>query len=341
MRYRELPRDADALQEPVADDVLAALCRKLLGAQADLVAAERLQGGRFNTCYGLQCAGHAPLILRLAPPVTAHLFRHERALLQRECSVQPLLANAATVFPRLIATDFSGAVVPRACVLQNRLEGDLWSNVASRLDAADTASLWRQLGFYVRRIHGITATAYGFPAPAASFARYSDFLQSWVDGMVQDFDKQGLVVDGIENFRQLLRRGADRIDAVGTPCLVHGDLWPRNILVAQRAGAWVITGILDAERAFWGDPAAEWIFSFLDIPDEFWRAYGRSFSLGMLDGAAAFRRRCYEARGALQLILEGRRHGFDTSFAHRDFAGSLARMAESITGSVDVFADAA
>ncbi|MCX7162649.1 MAG: phosphotransferase [Rhodocyclales bacterium] len=341
MRYRELPRDADALQEPVADDVLAALCRKLLGAQAELLAAERLQGGRFNTCYGLQCAGHAPLILRLAPPPAAHLFRHERAPLQRECSIQPLLADAAAVFPRLIATDFSGTIVPRACVLQNRLEGELWSNVATRLDAADTASLWRQLGFYVRRIHGITASAYGFPAPAAEHARYSDFLRSWVDGMAQDLDELGLVVDGIEQFRQLLRRGADRIDEARTPCLVHGDLWPRNILVAQRAGAWVITGILDAERAFWGDPAAEWIFSFLDIPEDFWRAYGRDYSIGMLDGAAMFRRRCYQARGSLQLILEGRRHGFDTAFAHRDFAGSLARMDDSITCKLAACADAA
>lgn len=341
MRYRELPRDADALQAPVADDALAALCRKLLGAGADLLAAERLQGGRFNTCYGLQCAGHAPLILRLAPPPAAHLFRHERALLQRECSIQPLLANAATVFPRLVATDFSGAIVPRACVLQNRLEGDLWSNVAARLDAADTASLWRQLGFYVRRIHGITARAYGFPAPTAGNARYSDFLRGWVDGMAQDLDELGLVVDGIDHFRQLLRRGADRLDAAGTPRLVHGDLWPRNILVAQRAGAWLITGILDAERAFWGDPAAEWIFSFLDIPEDFWRAYGRDYSFGMLDGAAVFRRRCYEARGALQLILEGKRHGFDTAFAHRDFANSIARMADSITGGANTLADAA
>jgi len=341
MRYRELPRDADALQAPVGDDALAALCRKLLGAQVELLAAERLQGGRFNTCYGLQCAGHAPLILRLAPPPAAHLFRHERALLQRECSIQPLLADAATVFPRVIATDFSGTILPRACVLQNRLEGELWANVAARLDAADTASLWRQLGFYVRRIHGITARAYGFPAPAANHAWYSDFLRGWVDGMAQDLDELGLVVDGIAHFRQLLRRGADRIDAAGTPCLVHGDLWPRNILVAQRAGAWVITGILDAERAFWGDPAAEWIFSFLDIPEDFWRAYGRNYSFGMLDGAAVFRRRCYEARGALQLILEGERHGFDTAFAHRDFAASIARMTIALGIQTSTLADAA
>jgi len=262
-------------------------------------------------------------------------------LLQRECSIQPLLANAATVFPRLIATDFSGSVVPRACVLQNRLEGELWSSVTSRHDAADTAALWRQLGYYVRRIHGITARSYGFPAPAADHARFSDFLRGWVNGMAQDLDELGLAVDGIGHFRQLLQCGADRIDAAGTPCLVHGDLWPRNILVAQRAGAWVITGILDAERAFWGDPAAEWIFSFLDIPEEFWRAYSRDYSSGMLDGAALFRRRCYQARGALQLILEGQRHGFDTAFAHRDFANSLARMADSLTGSASTLADAA
>lgn len=82
------------------------------------------------------------------------------------------------------------------------------------------------------------------------------------------------------------------------------------------------------ERAFWGDPAAEWIFAFLDIPVEFWRAYGRDLSTPMLDGDAAFRRCCDQARGALQLILDAHRHGFAADFAHEGFASSLRHAAE-------------
>lgn len=341
MRYRELPRQASVLQEVVEDELLAALCRRMLGAETKLHASEPLAGGRFNTTYRLHFAERPPLILRLAPPPRAHLFRHEATLLRRECSIQPLLARTGAVFPRVVATDFSGAIVSRDCVLQSSLEGRLWAEVAPHLAAEDNASLWRQFGFHVRRIHALQGSGYGFPAPASVFHRYSIWLQELVDGMVADLAERGLQVDGIEYFRSLLARGAVLIDRAGPPRLVHGDLWPRNVLITQQSDEWLISGILDAERAFWGDPAAEWIFSFLDIPDDFWRAYGRNLSTPMLQGDALFRRCCYQARGALQLVLEGHRHGFAADFARDDFAESLCHIARLLDKGVDRLADAA
>ena len=341
MRYRELPRQAGVLQEAVDDEVLVALCRRMLGAKTNLHASEPLAGGRFNTTYRLHFAGRPSLILRMAPPRSARLFRHEAALLRRECAIQPLLASTGTVFPRVVATDFSGTVVPRDCVLQNCLEGELWAEVAPRLAIEDNASLWRQFGFHVRRIHALEGSDYGFPAPAPIHHRYSTWLQELVAGMAADLAELGLRVDGLELFRSLLARGAALIDRAGPPRLVHGDLWPRNVLVTQRGDEWLISGILDAERAFWGDPAAEWIFSFLDIPDDFWRAYGRDLSTPMLDGDAVFRRCCYQARGALQLMLEAHRHGFAADFAHDDFVESLGHIAQMLNKSIDSLADAA
>lgn len=327
MRYRELPRQPGVLQEAVDDEVLAALCRRMLGAGTDLCASEPLAGGRFNTTYRLHFAGRSPLILRLAPPRRAHLFRHEAAALRRECTIQPLLARTAAVFPRMVATDFSGTVVSRDCVLQDCLAGDLWAEVAPRLGAEDSASLWRQFGTHVRRIHALRGSGFGFPSPAPLRRSYSVWLQELVAGMASDIGELGLQVEGLDHFRALLAQGAARIDRAGPPRLVHGDLWPRNVLVTQRDEGWLISGILDAERAFWGDPAAEWIFSFLDIPDDFWCAYGQDLSASAREGDALFRRCCYQARGALQLILEAHRHGFDAGFAHDDFAASLDHIA--------------
>lgn len=341
MRYRELPRQASVLQETVENQVLAALCRRMLGAETTLHASEPMTGGRFNTTYRLHFVERPPLILRLAPPPRARLFRHEATLLRRECSIQPLLTRTGVIFPRVVATDFSGTIISRDCVLQNSLEGKLWAEVAPYLTVEDNASLWRQLGFHVRRIHALQGSGYGFPAPAPIFRRYSIWLQELVDGMVADLAELGLQVDGTQYFRSLLAKGAALIDRAGPPCLVHGDLWPRNVLITQRSDEWLISGILDAERAFWGDPAAEWIFSFLDIPDDFWRAYGRNLSKTKLHGDALFRRCCYQARGALQLVLEGHRQGFAADFARDDFTESLCHIARLLDRGTDSLADAA
>ncbi len=340
MKFRDVQRAASDLQAPLDDAELAALCRHLLGEQTPLLHQEHVRSGRFNTTHRLYFAGRPPLILRLAPPPGAQLFRHEAALLQHECAIQPLLATVGAVIPKVLAADFSRALLPRAFVLQNCLEGVLWDEVAASLNSDETASLWRQLGFYVRRIHGITSQHFGFPAPLGSHQHYSNWLSTLVDGMAQDFDELGLAIDGMDMFRKLLTRGAALIDQVGAPCLVHGDLWPRNILVTRRAGEWVISGVLDAERAFWGEPAGEWIFSFLDIPEDFWRAYGDCLAAHALDRAALYRRRCYEARGALQLILEAQRYGFDAGFARQDFAASVSRMEQLLCSDARLLADA-
>ncbi len=329
MRYRELPRLPNVLQQPVTADELSALCRRMLGPQTRLIAARRLNGGHFNTCYHLQFAKRTPLVLRLAPPETAHIFRHERGMLARECNVQPLLTATSKVFPEVVAVDISGTVVRRDAVLQNCLDGELWSNAMPRISFRENIDLWRQLGDQVRRIHEIPGDSFGFPAPFKPHCHYSEFLYEWIDGLADDLVECGLRVSDLARFRSVLRAGEAIIDAVTVPRLVHGDLWPRNILVARFAEGWRITGILDSERAFWGDPAAEWIFSFLEIPDAFWRAYGRNYSLPLLGIGQKFRRCCYDARGALQLILDGKRHGYAAEFAYGNFASSVA-LAESL-----------
>lgn len=49
------------------------------------------------------------------------------------------------------------------------------------------------------------------------------------------------------------------LDDVTRPALVHFDLWQGNLLVDGEPGARTIGGIIDGERMFWGDPAADFV----------------------------------------------------------------------------------
>lgn len=326
MKFANVERDIRALQVPLEPEELSGLCYRALGPSARLASWKLATSGHFNTTYRLHFSDRAPLILRLAPLVDALLFRHEMMLLQRECSVQEHLAVVGSVIPRVVYADYSCSLIPRAYVLQNCLEGQLWDEIADELEPVESSSLWRQLGAYVRRIHAIEGPHYGYPLPLAGHDRYSDWLLFLVNGMRQDLAELAIAVDKLDLFGELLVRGRAMVDHVGPPRLVHGDLWPRNILVARRQGKIIISGILDAERAFWGEPLAEWIFSFLEIPDDFWQSYGTDLRESSLDNATLFRRRCYEARGSLQLILEAYRYGFDASFARRNFQISVGEV---------------
>ena len=145
MKFANVVRDNRVLQAPLEHDQLTAVCRHALGPAAQLTAAERVTSGGFNTTYRLRFAEGAPLILRIAPPPDALLFRHEMMLLQRECAVQPLLAKASALVPRVVFRDFSYSLLPRAYVLQNTFSKEEMDSVTPSLisDAEDRMAIAR------------------------------------------------------------------------------------------------------------------------------------------------------------------------------------------------------
>ena len=326
MNFVAVERRASGLLSEVGADRLRAITRDFFGASARLTSHRLLGDGHFSTSYLLECEGERPLVLRLSPEPAAKLWRHERALLQRQCAVQPLLEAVRDIVPRILRTDFTRRLVPRDWALLEWRPGQTWESAAPSIDPQSSRALWRDFGRIVREVHAGRGDRFGYPAPCPAHADCGSWFIRVVDDLAADLAEQEVEVAGLAPYRALLREEARRFRAVTVPSLVHGDLWWRNVLVQEGADGWRITALLDAERAFFGDPAAEWVFGFLDIPPAFWEGYGRSLHVDALDADAAWRRRAYQARGALYMMLEGVRFGFDARFAHEQFARFLAAL---------------
>jgi len=325
-RFVRVTGHEPGLLAPLARDAIEAACRQAFGSATRVAASTLLRHGGFNTCYRVELAGREPVILRVAPPERAPLFRHERELMAREACVQPLLARLGRVTARILYQNFSCAALPRPYMLLECKPGEPWDHAAARIGPADSAALWREYGGLVRALHAIGGVRFGSPLPGAGTASHADWLLGLFDDLAQDLAQRNLAVPGLAEFRIALDCRRAQLEPDAPPRLVHGDLWPRNVLVTQEEGAWRISAILDAERAFWSEPAAEWIFSHLELPPAFWEAYGKDLSPTRLSGDARVRAIAYQARGALQLILECARSGADASFAHANFARALQAL---------------
>lgn len=108
-------------------------------------------------------------------------------------------------------------------------------------------------------------------------------------------------------YLELLAAKSHWFDEIETPRLLHGDLWPKNVLIDRSNARPQIVGLLDAERGFWGDPMAEWVFLFYEIPDLFWKEYGRS----TITPGATFRKLAYRGMYTIQSLLEATRFGWE------------------------------
>jgi Phosphotransferase enzyme family len=106
------------------------------------------------------------------------------------------------------------------------------------------------------------------------------------------------------------RRAADHasaLDEVTTPVLVHFDLHDGNILVDTGDTA-RITGLIDAERALWGDPLADFVCLALldDIhrDKEFLAGYREAGGPVTLDGSSPVRLALYRSYMYLIFLVE-------------------------------------
>jgi aminoglycoside phosphotransferase (APT) family kinase protein len=97
--------------------------------------------------------------------------------------------------------------------------------------------------------------------------------------------------------------------------LLHGDLWTFNLLVAPTGGGRRITGVLDTERAWWGDPLADWIIFLLSLRSEErqWvqrvAAFQDGYGTIAKSTSARFRLETYKAMHIGSSAVWGLRHG--------------------------------
>jgi aminoglycoside phosphotransferase (APT) family kinase protein len=283
---------------PTANQIVA-MCQRAFGLSVRVVSARELSGGTFNTTF-LITINDQQVILRIAPPPTADLLWNEQWLMRREQHIQPFFAALAPLMPRTLQADFTHQLIDRDYVFQSYLAGDRWDEIAETFTPDEDLRLWEQFGRITKTIHTTIGTTFGGPYPAPEFATWSETVLYRLEHTIQALAEAQLDVSDIRSVVAIVRNQTARLDAIEQPHLLHGDLWLFNLLVTRDVDGPTISGVLDADRAWWGDPLADWtmfVLAMAAAPEthhvhaRFWQSYGKPEQTSELD----FRQAVYEA----------------------------------------------
>lgn len=314
MEFTSIAHGPHDIRQALTPDEVQAACERAFGHDVVVESAHELAGGAFNSTYLIHLAGRAPVVLRVAPPPECDLPWHEANLMRHEHAIQPYLAPIAPLLPTTLMIDFTHLILPRDYLFQSFMPGEQWKGIADQLSPQDEERLWRELARILQTIHGVEGEAFGVPDSTRRFPTWSAAVLDWLARSLADAQRAGLDTENIQCLRELAQARADLLDEINVPRLLHGDLWPVNILVERgesgESGA-RISAVLDSDRVSWGDPLADWTFYLLPrgtterVQAIFWDEYGaRETTLG-----ARFRAGVYEGLNISNVLSDMRRNG--------------------------------
>lgn len=289
------------------------------GVRTDRVAAARpLTGGTFNTVHRVRLADGAEFVVKAAPDPARPILRYERHILRTEALYYRLAEGLGLPVPRLLYAGVEGEVTGGDFLVMSACAGTPWHLLGDRLGAGDTARLRGELGRVVAGLHTLTGTRFGYPAEtfAPLSATWRDAFVGMMAAVLADAERYRSVLPRpVAEIRDVVAARAGSLDEVTTPVLVHFDLWDGNILLDTGDGGPRLGGLIDAERAFWGDPLAELVslalFGSIEDDEAFLAGYRSAGGRARFDAPARTRLSLYRAYLYLIMLVEATPRGYD------------------------------
>lgn len=237
------------------------LVARALGGAARVVSACELRGGTFNACWSVTLANGGKRVLKVAPPPALPLLRYETDLLRTEVGFYARAAAAGLPVPEVVAADFTRTACPSDYFVMTRLPGRPLLDVRRRLSRQEHAGVRRQLGRAAARLAAVSRMgSHGYDPLGAGSSRatWRAAFEAMLGNLLADAARWRVRLPRpAAEFSALVAAHAAALDAVDTPHLVHFDLWDGNVFVERAAGEPRLSGLIDGERAFWGDPLFE------------------------------------------------------------------------------------
>jgi aminoglycoside phosphotransferase (APT) family kinase protein len=252
------------------ESLIRAHCPDLNGA----ITFSRIQTGKFNTSFFVRAAKQE-LVLRIAPPRDAVFVFYEREMMRQEPGIHDLVRSQTTVpVPRILVFDDSHQWVDRDFLIMERLPGRPLTE-AGHVSYDDVL---RQVGRHLAEVHRLTAERYGYLGPHRPMVPQRTWVAAFEimwHKMIQDIASVGQYSpEESRMLRRLLDKHLALVDRPVPASLLHMDIWHQNILVDEFGR---VTGLLDWDRALWGDPEIEFaVLDYCGISEPaFWEGYGR------------------------------------------------------------------
>jgi aminoglycoside phosphotransferase (APT) family kinase protein len=264
--------------------------------------ASELRYGWFNAAYRIRLRDGENVVLKIAPPAAVEVLTYERGAMATELAALRLIRESTGVpVPAVDYADSSRELCDADYFFMPFIDADNLAVIGNDLTAADREAYHEALGKANRELNSLRGAAFG-PLAGPGDPSWRTVFTGMAEDVLCDGERREVDLGwNYDTVRAAFAGNAASLDEVTEPAFVEWDLWDGNVMV--RSGK--IVGIIDHERAFYGDPLIEFGFIATQLPAfgdpaAFLRGYGR----GPLTETEQVRRRLYSLYLMLIMVIE-------------------------------------
>lgn len=230
---------------------------------------EELTEGMFNSAYAIRGTGIMKdgIVLKIGPASGTELLTYEQGILRTEVEVYKLLEGRPVKTPRILACDYSHEEIPCDYFFMEYVKGVIWKDCAETISPENRRQLMYELGKCNAAVHSVKGSWFGYikEDKRFQFHTWGAAFSSMMSDLLEDGRKRSceLPYDAI---RDMVKKQEDCLNEIKTPYLVDFDMWAGNVFIDEASHSH-ITGIIDFERSFFGDPAADLISAMMLFED--------------------------------------------------------------------------
>ncbi len=235
---------------------------------------KELTEGMCNVTYQVGLDDGTESILKIATRDGQGRMSNEVNLMEAEVRAMELVKKSGLVrVADIYYYDCSKTICDSDYFFMEKLEGDNYILVKESLSRKEVAQINYETGQIAGKLTDIKNKQFGFLGDEERFDSLYDFVHKMLWNLIEDARRKDIFL-GMDGNKLLDKLAHDKscFDEVTQPTLVHWDMWEGNIFVKEGH----VAGIIDWERAMWGEAYMDDRFRKHTRGEDFLKGYGKT-----------------------------------------------------------------
>ncbi|MBQ4073353.1 MAG: aminoglycoside phosphotransferase family protein [Clostridia bacterium] len=212
---------------------------------------KEVEAGEFNTIFQIK-SGDKRYFIKFGSSPEVKVLSYEKDILNTEIYFYSKLEGSAVKRPEVVFSDSTRTKIGVDYFIMEALNAPLLGYAFPSTNQRKRFSY--QLGANLAELHKIKGEGFGYPQCGLE-ETWEEAYKKMINNLIADATVLDVKLDTYR-INNVLTYASPYLKEVVTPSLVHFDVWMGNIFVSKTHN---FQGLIDWERAMWGDPVGDFI----------------------------------------------------------------------------------